>query len=69
MVALMYDKYMEKELTMTDFAYRYDFFLDEVERLCVLRGVEMPEVEDIDYHFFSATTEADLLREADRLVF
>ena len=54
---------------MTDFAYRYDFFLDEVERLCVLRGVDMPEVEDIDYHFFSATTEADLLREADRLVF
>ena len=54
---------------MTDFATRYAFFLAEVERLCALRGAEMPEDEDIDYHFWSATTEAGLLREADRLVF
>jgi len=54
---------------LTDFATRYAFFLAEVERLCALRGAEMPEDEDIDYHFWSATTEAGLLREADRLVF
>ena len=60
---------MNEMTEMTAFATRYDFFLAEVERLCVLRGVEMPEAEDLDYHFFSATTEAGLLHEADRLVF